>query len=408
MVSVTESNLQLSAPEGRRLLATTVLGSGMVFLDGTIANVALPRMGQELNADLAGLQWVINGYALSLAALIVVGGSLGDRFGRKRVYALGVIAFVIASAAVAVAPTIQLLVVARILQGVAAAALTPGSLAMLQSSFSEDDRLKAIGAWSGMLGIATAAGPIVGGWLVGIDWRYGFWLNVPIGALVLWLLRPAPESRDAHASRHFDVPAIALTVTMLAGLTWALTDWAAYGPLAAAVAVVSGVALLAVEKREREPMIPLGLFRNRVFSWVNAATLFVYAAFTGSMFFMALFLQVSAGWTPLEAGAASLPISLIMLALSGWFGGFASRHGAMAPMVGGMLLVAVGFAMLALAPAHPQYVRHILPGVCVQGLGMSMLVSPLTGTVLAAAPASRSGLATASTTPSPALRVSLR
>ena len=392
-VAVTDDELRLDTTAGRRLLATTVLGSGMVFLDGTITNVALPRIGRELDADLAGLQWVVNGYALSLAALIVVGGSLGDHFGRKRVYALGVLSFVVASVAVALAPTIHLLVCARVVQGVAAAALTPGSLAMLQSAFGERDRLKAIGAWSGMLGIATAAGPVVGGWLVGIDWRYGFWLNVPLGALVLWLLRDAPESSDPDASHRFDVPAIVLTVTMLAGLTWALTDWRAGGPFAAAVAVVSAVALVVAEKRSSHPMIPLVLFRNRIFTWVNVATLFVYASFTGSMFFVALFLQVSAGWSPLEAGAASLPISLIMLVLSGYFGGVAQRRGALVPMVGGMTLVAVGFALLALAPANPTYVRDILPGVSVQGFGMSMLVSPLTGTVLAAAPSGRSGLA---------------
>lgn len=385
--------IELASTAGRRLLATTVLGSGMVFLDGTITNVALPRIGDELGADLAGLQWVVGGYSLSLAALIVVGGSLGDRFGRKRVYALGVVGFVAASIIVALAPTIHLLVAARILQGVAAAALTPGSLAMLQASFAQRDRLSAIGAWSGMLGIATAAGPVVGGWLVGLDWRYGFWLNVPLGVLVLWLLRPAPESRDPAASHRLDVPAIIATVTMLAGLTWALTDWRTFGLVAAVVALGAAVVLVVVERRQREPMIPLGMFRNRVFAWVNVATLCVYAAFSGSMFFVALFLQVSAGFTPLEAGAASLPISLVMLVLSRPFGGVAARHGALVPMVVGMVLVAVGFTLLALAPAHPGYVHHILPGVCVQGLGMSMLVSPLTGAVLAAAPAGRAGLA---------------
>lgn len=389
-----DANLSLDSARGRRLLATTVLGSGMVFLDGTITNVALPQIGRELHAGLGGLQWVVNGYALSLASLIIVGGSLGDRFGRKRVYAYGVAAFVVASIAVALAPTVVTLVLARVVQGVAAAALTPGSLAMLQASFTEDDRLRAIGAWSGMLGIATAAGPVVGGWLVGIDWRYGFWLNVPLGALVLWLLRTAPESRDPHASRHLDVPALVLTVVMLTGLTWALTDThTTRSSISGIVAVLAAIALVVVERRARRPMIPPAMFASRIFTWVNIATLFVYASLTGSMFMLALHLQISAGWSPLAAGASTLPISAIMLVLSSRFGALATRRGPMLPMVAGMALVALGYTLLSRAGAHPAYVRDVLPGVLVQGFGMSMFVSPLTGSVLAAAPPGRSGLA---------------
>lgn len=388
------TELTLESADGRRLLATTVLASGMVFLDGTITNVALPRIGQELDADLAGLQWVVNGYALSLAALIIVGGSLGDRFGRKHVFRWGVIGFAASSVVVALAPTIHLLVAARILQGVAAAAVTPGSLAMLQASFVERDRLRAIGAWSGMLGIATAAGPVVGGWLVGLDWRYGFWLNVPLAAVVLLLLRAAPESSDPAASRHLDVPAIVLSVVMLTALTWALTDFSAStGPLAAVTAALAAVALVLVERRQRAPMIPPLMFASRVFTWVNVATLFVYAALTGSMFVLAIYLQVSAGWSPLAAGAATLPISLVMLVLSSRFGAVATKRGPMGPMVGGMLVVACAYLVLSRAGDHPRYLTAILPGVTMLGFGMSMLVSPLTGTVLAAAPPGRSGLA---------------
>lgn len=386
--------LRLSDPAGRRLLATAVTGSGLVFLDGTIANVALPRIGDELHADVAGLQWVVNGYTLALAALIMVGGSLGDRLGRKRVFSWGTAAFAVASVFVAVAPTIELLVTARTLQGVAAALLTPGSLALLQASFHPDDRMKAIGAWTGMLGIATAGGPVVGGWLVGIDWRIAFWINVPIAAVVLWLVRGAPESRDADAGGRIDLAGVLIAPIALAGITWALTDWPSSTATAAAVVgVVAASVFVLVERRVAHPMTPPTLFTNRTFTVINLVTLFVYAALAGSMFFLAVFLQISADWSPLEAGAATVPVSVSVLFLASWFGGYATRNGARPPMVAGCLVLAAGLVLLALAPDRPNYLLHILPGVLLQGLGRSMLVAPLTGTVLAAAPASRSGVA---------------
>ncbi|WP_460467270.1 MFS transporter [Calidifontibacter terrae] len=391
---MTDTLLRLSEPAGRRLLATAVTGSGLVFLDGTVANVALPRIGADLGAELAGLQWVINAYTLTLAALIIVGGSLGDRFGRKRVFAWGTAGFAVASVLVALAPTIGTLIGARALQGIAAALLTPGSLAMLQASFHPEDRMKAIGAWTGTLGIATAAGPVLGGWLVGIDWRIAFWINLPIALIVLWLLRPAPETSDPGAARHIDLPALILTPLTLAALTWALTVGAtASGLIAAVVAVVAAIAFIAAELHARHPMVPPRLFRSRVFCVINLVTLFVYGALTGSMLFLAVFLQVSAGWSPLEAGAATVPVSIAMLLLASWFGGFATRHGARLPMVAGMVVLATGLALLAFAPEHPSYAVHILPGVVLQGLGLSMLVAPLTGTVLAAVPDSQSGVA---------------
>lgn len=388
------TSLRLTDPAGRRLLATAVTGSGLVFLDGTVANVALPRIGTELDAELAGLQWVVNGYTLALASLILVGGSLGDRLGRKRVFGWGTVGFALASVLVAVAPTIELLVAARVLQGVAAALLTPGSLALLQAGFHPDDRMKAIGAWTGMLGIATAGGPVLGGWLVGIDWRIAFWINLPIAALVLWLLRTAPESRDAEAAGRYDVAGLLLAPIALAGITWALTAWPGQGALAAAVVgVVAGVAFVVAQRHASHPMTPPQLFASRVFTVINVVTLFVYAALAGSMFFLAVYLQVTAGWTPLEAGAATVPVSVVMLFLASWFGGYATRHGARTPMVAGALVLAAGLALLALAPDRPNFLLHILPGVLLQGFGLSMLVAPLTGTVLAAVPDSRSGVA---------------
>jgi len=390
--------LAMAEPAGRRLLATTVLGSGIAFLDGTVANVALPRIGRDLQANLADLQWVVNGYTLPLAALILVGGSLGDRLGRKRVYGWGIAGFAIASVLTALAPTIQLLIAARVLQGVAGALLTPGSLAMLQASFRPQDRMRAIGAWTGTLGIATAGGPVVGGWLVGIDWRIAFWVNVPIAAVTLWLLRSAPESRDVEAHGGFDLPALFLAPLALGGLTWALTAWpdtraspTTIGALA--VAVAAGVAFVLVERRSDHPMVPPSLWTSRDFTVINLVTLVVYGALAGSMFFLAVYLQVSGGWSPLAAGAATVPVSVIMFFLASRFGAAASRYGARTLMIAGASLLVIAFGWLAMAPDHPSYLTQILPGVVLMGLGLSMLVAPLTGTVLAAAPEHLSGLA---------------
>lgn len=390
--------LRFNERAGRRLVATTVLGSGMGFLDGTIANVALPHIGRDLHANLAELQWVINGYTLALASLILLGGSLGDRLGRKRAYGWGIAAFAAASALAGLSPTIGILIAARMVQGVAAALMTPGSLALLQASFREKDRMRAIGAWTGTLGIATATGPALGGWLVGIDWRIAFWINVPIAALVLWLLRCAPESRDPEPEGKIDVPAALLAPLALGSITWSLTAWASDGispvtviPLL--VGVASAVGFVAVERRAASPMLPLHLFRNRTFSVVNVATLFVYASLTGVLLFLALFLQVSGGWTPLAAGAATVPLSLVMLVLASRFGALAARIGARRPMIAGEAVLCLGLMLLASAPNRPNYIADVLPGLLLMGLGLSMLVAPLTGTVLAAAPERYAGLA---------------
>jgi EmrB/QacA subfamily drug resistance transporter len=390
--------LRFNERAGRRLVATTVLGSGMGFLDGTIANVALPHIGHDLHANLAELQWVINGYTLALASLILLGGSLGDRLGRKRTYGWGIAGFAVASVLSALSPTIGILIAARVVQGVAAALMTPGSLALLQASFVEKDRMRAIGAWTGTLGIATAAGPALGGWLVGINWRIAFWINVPIAVLVLWLLRCAPESRDPEPEGRLDVPAAILAPLALGSITWSLTAWSSDGAtpatvLSLLVGAASVVAFILMERRSASPMLPLHLFMSRAFSVVNVTTLFVYASLSGVLLFLSLFLQVSAGWTPLAAGAATVPLSLVMLVLASRFGAIAARIGARRPMLGGEALLCVGLMLLALAPNRPNYIVDILPAVLVMGLGLSMLVAPLTGTVLAAAPERYAGLA---------------
>jgi EmrB/QacA subfamily drug resistance transporter len=390
--------LRLKSHSGRLALATTVLGSGIALLDGTIVNVALPTIGRDLAADLAGLQWVVNAYALTLAAFILLGGSLGDRFGRRAMYAVGVAGFGVSSALCALSPTVEVLVAARAVQGLCAALLVPGSLAILQASFHRDDRMAAIGAWTGLLGVASASGPVVGGWLVEHDWRWAFWLNVPLAGLVVALaLRFVPESRNPLASKHVDLTGITLAVVGLAALTYGLTALSdGVSARAVAVGVVGLVALAAfagAEVRARAPMVPPSLFANRVFTVINLVTLLVYAGLSAALLFLVLFLQTVAGWSALEAGSATLPLSILMLLLARRFGTMAARSAPRPFMIGGTLVAAAGFALLAMAPRDPSFVLHVLPGISLVGLGLSLTVAPLTGTVLAAAPDELAGTA---------------
>ena len=390
--------LAMGTRRGRLVLATTILGSGIALLDGTVVNVALPTIGRELGADLAGLQWVVNAYALSLAALILLGGSLGDRFGRRRVYAVGVAGFGVASVACALAPTVELLIAARAVQGVGAALLVPGSLAILQASFRRQDRMAAIGSWTGLLGVAAASGPVIGGYLVDLDWRWAFWLNVPLCiVVVVFNLRFVPESRNEQASHRFDVRGVALAVVGLAGVTYALTVAPEHpGPLSAGAGVVGVAALVAfalAERASEHPLVPPRLFADRVFTAINIVTLLVYAGLSSALLFVVLFLQVVAGWSALGAGISTLPLSVAMLLLASRFGDLATRHGPRRYMVGGTLVAASGFALLAFVPREPTFVLHVLPGMSLVGLGLSMTVAPLTGTVLAAAPDELAGTA---------------
>ena len=393
------AELRVNERCGRLVLLTTVLGSGVALLDSTIVNVALPTIGRDLGADLAGVQWIISAYALTLAALILLGGSLGDRFGRRRVYTWGVAGFGIASMLCALSPTIEILIGARGMQGVAAALLTPGSLAILQSSFHPADRMRAIGVWTGSLSIAAASGPLIGGWLVDYSWRWVFWVNVPFCAAVIVLAaRYVPESRNPAASNHTDVQGVALCAVGLAGVTYALTALPDHGldgvtMATGAAGVAALVAFVLTEQRSRHPMLPTSLFASRTFSVVNAATFAIYAALSGTFLFLVLFLQVVSGWTALQAGAAALPLSVIMLLLAGRFGTLATRVGARLLMICGPLTAATGLVLLALAPAQPSYALNILPGVVLLGLGLAMTVAPLTGTVLAAAPDELAGTA---------------
>jgi EmrB/QacA subfamily drug resistance transporter len=393
------AELRVSDPRGRVVLLTTVLGSAVALLDSTVVNVALPTIGRDLGADLAGLQWVISAYALTLAALILLGGSLGDRFGRRRAYVWGVAGFGVASMLSALSPSIFALVGTRALQGVAAALLTPGSLAILQSSFHPADRMRAIGVWTGTLSIAAASGPLVGGWLVAYSWRWVFWINVPLCAAVIALAeRYVPESRNVVASRHIDVSGVLLGALGLAGVTYALTALPDHGldrvtVVTAAVGLGALATFVITERRSRHPMLPTGLFASRVFSVINVVTFAIYAALSGTFLFLVLFLQVVSGWPALRAGAAALPLSVVMLLLASRFGALATRIGARPLMIGGPLIAAAGLVLLSRSPDHPSYVLNVLPGVTLLGLGLAMTVAPLTGTVLAAAPDELAGTA---------------
>jgi EmrB/QacA subfamily drug resistance transporter len=396
-----EDGLVWGEPRSRWVVTATVLGSGLAFLDGSVVNVALPAMGDSLGAGLSGLAWIVNAYALTLASLILLGGSLGDRFGRRRVFVIGVVWFAIASLLCAVAPNVGVLVAARALQGVGGALLTPGSLAILQASFRTDDRARAIGAWSGLAGITGAAGPFVGGWLVQVaSWRWIFLINLPVAvAVVAIATRYVPESRDPDAPDHTDVVGAALGAAGLGGLTYGLVAWQDAGPGSASVLVplVLGVAALAGfvwwEARARMPMLPLGIFRSRLFSATNAVTFLVYAALGGVFFWLVLDLQIVVGFSPREAGLSLLPSTLIMLALSARLGALAQRIGPRIPMTVGPLLAAIAVALMTRIDAGSSYWPDVLVPVVLFGLGLSCTVAPLTATVLAAAPVGHAGVA---------------
>ena len=385
---------------GRWVLAIAVLGSGIVFLDGTVVNVALPRIGEDFDAPTSSLQWILNGYMLSLASLILLGGSLGDRYGRRLIFVVGVFWFTVASLLCAIAPSVDALIGARLLQGVGGALLTPGSLAMIESSFRREDRARAIGAWSGLGGVATALGPLLGGWLVeAVSWRAIFLINVPIGAFVaLMATRHVPETRDRNAPERLDVLGSVLAAVGLGGTTYALIEApdAGFSPVIA-VAAIAGVAALVgfivQERRSAHPMMPLGLFSSRQFSAANAVTFVVYAALSGVFFLLVAFLQIAAGYSPIAAGAASLPVTALMLLFSARAGALAQRIGARVPLTVGPLVIAVGMVMMGQIDPDGDYVTSVLPSVIVFGIGLTLVVAPVTATVLAAAETRYSGIA---------------
>lgn len=393
--------IRFGTPQGRWVLAVTVLGSGVAFLEATVVNVALPEIGSDLDADVAGLQWTLNGYLLTLAALILLGGSLGDRYGRRRVFEIGIVWFTSASLLCAIAPTVEVLVGARVLQGVGGALLTPGSLAIIESTFHRDDRARAIGAWSALSGIAAAVGPLVGGYLVdAVTWRAIFLLNIPLGAFIVYVSRRhVPETRDPTVTGALDVPGSVLATLGLAAVTFALIQAPEEGTAVGVVvaSVVIGVAALlafgAAERRSSQPMLPLEVFGSRQFTGANLVTFAIYAALGGVFFLLVVFLQVSLGYSAVAAGAASMPVTALLLLLSARAGALAQRIGPRLPLTVGPLLIAAGMLLMREIDIGDGYVEAVLPAVVVFGLGLACVVAPVTATALAAADPQHSGMA---------------
>jgi len=382
-------DLELRTRQGRTTLAATIVGSGMVFLDSTVVNVALPAIERDLDTDLAGLQWVVTGYLLTLGALLLLGGALGDLRGRRRVFLAGLAVFTTSSILCAAAPTLPVLIAARVLQGVGGAMLVPQSLAIVTAAFRKEDRGAAIGAWSGLSGLSTAIGPFIGGFLVdAVSWRWAFLLNVPLAAVTWVLAKSVPETRDADAPPHLDVPG-ALTVTVgLAGLVYALIEGPerGFGSVPVVVAGVVGVALLVafveIERRSPAPMVPLALFRSRRFTGANLTTFTVYAALGSGFFFVSLQLQTVLGYSALESGAAGLPVTVLLATLSTRMGRLAQRIGPRLPMTVGPIIAAAGFLLLSKVDAGSGYWTGVFPGMVVFGLGLAITVAPLVGAVL--------------------------
>ncbi|MGY4718911.1 MFS transporter [Naumannella cuiyingiana] len=396
-MSQLSASVSLKSSTGRWVLAAATLGSGMALLDSTVVNVALRRIGEDLGASLSDLQWISNGYLLSLASLILLGGSLGDHFGRRRIFVIGVAGFAIASLACGLAPTPAVLIIARIAQGVAAALLTPGSLAMIQGAFAQRDRARAIGTWSGLGSVATAIGPFLGGWLVQYaSWRWVFLINLPIAAITLYAARHVPETRDPEAVKGFDIPGAILGSLGLAGITYALIEWTALPSIAVPALIIgllAGLAFVINERRSRNPMMPTGLFASRQFSAANAMTLLTYAALGAVMFFLVLQLQVVSGFDALAAGLSTLPVTIMMILLAGRGGALAAKIGPRLPMTIGPLLCAVGTLLLARVGPQVNYWLDVAAPLTIFGLGLATLVAPLTATVLAAAPDHHAGIA---------------
>lgn len=395
MASMTSGHIRLRSAPGRWVLLTTVLGSGMATLDGTVVNVALPALGRDLHAGMSGLQWTVNAYTLTMAALILLGGSLGDRLGRRKIFVAGVVWFALASALCGAAPNTPVLVLARALQGVGGALLIPGSLAIIQASFAPDDRPRAVGAWSGLGGVAAALGPLFGGWLVETaGWRWVFLLNLPLAAVVVGVAaRHVPETRDAGPHGRFDVLGTVLAAPALAGLTYGLI-LAGDGLVPLAAGIVLAACFVVVEiRRSPRSLVPVGVFASREFTAVNVVTLVMYAAMGLVFFLLVVQLQVSAGFSPIAAGSAMLPVTILMLLLSPRAGELAKRVGPRLPMTGGILLCAAGLLLMSRITPDASYLADVLPAAVVFGLGLSSAVAPLTATVLATAEERYAGVA---------------
>ena len=385
----------------RWVLAATILASSMAFIDGTVVNVALPALQKDLNATAIGVQWVVEAYALFLSALLLVGGSLGDQYGRKRVFLVGVSLFAAASAWCGLAPNIEQLIAARAVQGIGGALLIPGSLAIISASFPVKKRGRAIGTWSGFSAITTAIGPVLGGWLIeNVSWRAVFFLNLPLAVVVVLItLRHINESRDRKHQGRIDRVGAGLATVGLGGLTYGLIEssrlsWIATSVVIAIVlGLVASVTFVFVEARSKSPMLPLDLFRSRNFTGTNLLTLMLYFSLGGGLFFLTLNLIQVQEFSATAAGAALLPFVVLMFVLSRWSGGLIERFGPRPPLTIGPLVAGVGYALMAVPGIHAGYWSGFFPGVLVLGLGMAISVAPLTTTVMSSVDESQAGVA---------------
>jgi EmrB/QacA subfamily drug resistance transporter len=396
------TSIRLKSPQGRWLIAATSLGSGLAFLDRTVVNTALPAIGRNFQASISGLQWVITSYLLASGSLLVLGGSLGDRLGRRKVFVVGVIGFSVASLVCGLAPTLALLVVARLMQGVAAALLIPGSLALISATVSTEDRGAAIGRWTGVTGVASAIGPFLGGWLIdAVSWRWVFLINLPLATAAVFLaVRFVPETRSEAQVGRLDVGGAIALSSGLAGVVYALIEqptrgWVVGVVAAAVVGVVALLAFVLIESRHPNPMVPLSVFRNRQFAGGNAVTFVVWGALGAVLFFLTLHLQQDLGYSALEAGASTLPITVMMLAFSSKSGALAQRIGPRIPMSIGPLVLAAAFLLFRRVASGSTYVGTVLPAVLLMGLGLVITVSPLTTAVLSALTDGYAGVASA-------------
>lgn len=397
-----EQNKTTSKSVGNWVLAATILGSGITFIDGTVINVALPVLQEKLQASAAQIQWVVESYALMLSALILVGGALGDKYGRRKIFNLGILIFTISSAVCGAVSDINLLISARAVQGIGAALLVPGSLAIISATFDKKSRAKAIGTWSGFTAIAAGFGPVLGGWLVdNISWRWIFFINVPLAAAVLLIsFWKVPETRDDEAKGALDWPGALLATIGLCGVVYGLTEsnnlgfsnpWVLIGLI---LGIIILITFVIVEKRSKNPMMPLGLFKSKTFTGANLLTLFLYSALSGIMFFLPFNLIQVQNYPAATAGAALLPFVLTMFLLSRPASGLVDRFGAKLPLIIGPIITGIGFALFSFAPVNSTgYWTDFFPAVMVMSLGMTISVAPLTTTVMTAVDERHAGVA---------------
>jgi EmrB/QacA subfamily drug resistance transporter len=386
------TGIRFRTSAGRWVIFATVLASGIAFLDSTVVNVALPAIARDFDTGIASLQWILDAYLLTLGGFLLLGGSLGDLYGRRKIFTIGIVWFGVASALCAAAPSVEMLILARGLQGVGAALLVPGSLAIISTSFHPDDRAQAIGAWSGLAGVTTAIGPFFGGWMVDVaSWRLVFLINIPLVLLALWVTaRHVPESRVEGATHRPDVPGALFAAGALAGVVFALIEGPSRGwtdtsiLVAASLGVASAVAFVVTEQRVREPMLPLAIFKNRQFTTANLTTLVVYGALGGTLFLLALELQGPMGYSATETGLATLPITIILLLFSSRAGALASRIGPRIPMTVGPIVAGIGIGLLVRVEPGASYLTTVFPALVIFGSGMAITVAPLTAAVLAA------------------------